>query len=215
MHLVFKIVIAWIFAFGVGSFVYLANADEQRTNRIIENPVQDGNMVLRINDGGVKTDALTITGSTGRIAIPQGLTVGGNEAMTTYDEGTFTPTIGSSGTPFGSVTYVSQVGRFTRVGNQVCFTIFVRWNNTTGSPTGTLTVATGLPSIPATTSVFHVHTITIDTPTGIIDLTASLSGSTTLDIIANRDNNSDIGIDAATNTGAVPRSIYVSGCYNI
>jgi hypothetical protein len=69
MHLVFKIVIAWIFAFGVGSFVYLANADEQRTHRVIENPVQDGNMVLRINDGGVKKDAITVTGSTGATTI--------------------------------------------------------------------------------------------------------------------------------------------------
>jgi hypothetical protein len=69
MNLVFKVIIGWIFAFGVGSFVYLANADEQRTNRIIENPVQDGNLVMRINDGGVKKDVFTITGSTASTTI--------------------------------------------------------------------------------------------------------------------------------------------------
>jgi hypothetical protein len=69
MNLIFKVIIGWIFAFGVGSFVYLANADEQRTNRIIENPVQDGNLVMRINDGGTKRDAISIDGANNAVTL--------------------------------------------------------------------------------------------------------------------------------------------------
>jgi hypothetical protein len=85
MNLVFKVIIGWIFAFGVGSFVYLAQADEQRTNRVIENPVQDGNMILRINDGGVKKDSLLITGSTGEVTFPQGFARTGDTIISAYD----------------------------------------------------------------------------------------------------------------------------------
>jgi len=106
MHLVFKIVIAWIFAFGVGSFVYLAQADEQRTHRIIENPVQDGNLVLRINDGGVKTDALTITGSTGALTIAGSL----QPTSTTITSTGHTPTASN------------VVFRFRKVGDLVTMT---------------------------------------------------------------------------------------------
>jgi hypothetical protein len=51
-----------------------AYADEIRTGgaRVIENPTQDGNLVLRVNDGGVKKDAITVTGSTADVTIGSG-----------------------------------------------------------------------------------------------------------------------------------------------
>jgi len=52
--------------FLIGLVAAVAYADEIRTggSRVIENPSQDGNLILRVNDGGVKTDALTVNGST-------------------------------------------------------------------------------------------------------------------------------------------------------
>lgn len=58
-----------------------------------------------------------------------------------YEEGTFTPTsIGE--TSAGTGTYTIQVGRYTRVGNRVHFTLTLGWSAHTG--TGNLAVA-GLP----------------------------------------------------------------------
>lgn len=53
------------------TFCGIAVADEQRTHRVIENPVQDGNMIFRINDGGVKKDPITINGATGKATVTQ------------------------------------------------------------------------------------------------------------------------------------------------
>lgn len=60
-------------------------ADEQRTNRVIENPVQDGNLVLRINDGGVKTDAITVTGSTSIVSFANPLASGSVDSTSIVD----------------------------------------------------------------------------------------------------------------------------------
>lgn len=67
-----KIFRTFYFSVGVLALVVWAlkvNADEQRTNRIIENPVSNGNMVLRINDGGTKKDAITIDGANNAVTL--------------------------------------------------------------------------------------------------------------------------------------------------
>jgi len=53
------------------------------TRRVIENPAVDGDLVLRVNDNGVKTDALTVTGSTGAISAPYGLSTTTVTGLTT------------------------------------------------------------------------------------------------------------------------------------
>lgn len=52
-------------------FVMNANADTSTTggSRVLENPTSNGNLILRVNVGGVKTDALTVTGATGKVAV--------------------------------------------------------------------------------------------------------------------------------------------------
>lgn len=64
-------------------------------------------------------------------------------ALDDYEEGTFTPTVTGSSTA-GTGTYNSngQVGRYTKIGNRVSFTIYVDWSAHTG--TGSLRVS-GLP----------------------------------------------------------------------
>ena len=60
-----------------------------------------------------------------------------------YEEGTFTPTITTDGTP-GTPTYTEQVGLYTRIGNIVNFTATVSITAWSGSPTGTMYIG-GLP----------------------------------------------------------------------
>lgn len=47
----------------------LGLADEQRTNRIIENPVSNGDLRLKVNVGGSKTEVLTVDGPTGFVGV--------------------------------------------------------------------------------------------------------------------------------------------------
>lgn len=49
----------------------IARADSTTTGgaRVVENPTSNGNLLLRVNVGGTKTDALTITGTTAGVAL--------------------------------------------------------------------------------------------------------------------------------------------------
>lgn len=72
-----------------------------------------------------------------------------SELLTWYEEGTFTPTVEGS-TSAGSATYTYQIGRYTRTGDRVSFTLRVGWSGGTG--TGNLLVA-GLPFASANVTV--------------------------------------------------------------
>jgi hypothetical protein len=68
-----------------------------------------------------------------------------SQLLNWYEEGTFTPTLTTTGTDFTSVAYAIQAGTYTRVGRQVTVTISIRTNGiTVGSASGNLCVG-GLP----------------------------------------------------------------------
>lgn len=60
-----------LISFFLAFFVVIAQADTSTTGggRIIENPTQDGDLKIRINDGGVKKDVISATGSTALVTI--------------------------------------------------------------------------------------------------------------------------------------------------
>lgn len=66
----------------------------------------------------------------------------GGTALANYLEGTFTPTIASTGG--GAPTYTLQQGQYTRIGNRVLFNIFVILATTGTLAAGSVTIA-GLP----------------------------------------------------------------------
>lgn len=53
-------------------------------------------------------------------------------SLTTYAEGTFTPTIVGATTP-GAGTYTVQQGNYTKIGNRVFFNLVLVWTATTGT----------------------------------------------------------------------------------
>jgi hypothetical protein len=66
-----------------------------------------------------------------------------SELLDDYEEGTFTPTVSSSGTPPTVTSYLNRLGFYTKIGNRVFATIFMR---ATLSSAGTgFPVITGLP----------------------------------------------------------------------
>jgi hypothetical protein len=64
------------------------------------------------------------------------------DALATYDEGTFTPTMVSSGG--GTPTYTTQIGRYTRIGNLVYFGLVIVQSGAGSLAAGNLTIG-GLP----------------------------------------------------------------------
>jgi hypothetical protein len=85
-----------------------------------------------------------------------------------YEEGTFTPTIAGTSTA-GTGTYVTngQVGRYTKAGNRVAYTIYLNWTAHTG--TGDL-IVNGLPfTANSTTNSF--------TPASVWNSTITLSAN--------------------------------------
>ena len=69
-----------------------------------------------------------------------------------YEEGTWTPSFGSSSGSFGSLTFGTQIGRYTKIGNAV--TIWCRANCTTttiGTASGQFEI-TGLPFVASSVS---------------------------------------------------------------
>lgn len=60
-----------------------------------------------------------------------------SELLDDYEEGTWTPTLTFSS---GSITYVSQIGTYTKIGNQVTLNFWIRVN-TVSTPAGAISVA--------------------------------------------------------------------------
>jgi len=130
--------------------------------------------------------------------------------FTDYEEGTFTPTIIGT-TAAGTGTYITQVGRYTKIGDRVLFDIIVTWSAHTG--TGNMRVA-GLPYTP-NAALFNSCAIG---KFADISLTAGTYASATV-----RDNVTDIqlnelvvgggasGVVAMDGSGA----IQISGSYEV
>jgi hypothetical protein len=65
-------------------------------------------------------------------------------ALDDYEEGTFTPTVSAD-----TVTYTTQIGRYTKIGNKVFIDVFVHINTIT--PTSSYSIILGLPFTSAAT----------------------------------------------------------------
>lgn len=102
-----------------------------------------GNLAL----AGSATDVVLdlSNAAAGQIAFPssQNASAGAN-TLDDYEEGTFTPTYATTGTDFSGVTYDRQSGIYTKVGRSLFFTLVLRTDGYTGSPTGSI-VVNGMP----------------------------------------------------------------------
>lgn len=99
-----------------------------------------GNLVIGTSGKGVDFSATPGTGT--------------SELFDDYEIGTFTPVIEGT-TTAGTATYVTQNGRYTKIGNRVFVSIYVNYNSHTG--TGNMKV-TGLPFSSVNLSLFNAGT---------------------------------------------------------
>lgn len=80
-------------------------------------------------------------------------------ALNDYEEGTFTPTIVGT-TSAGTGTYTNQIGRYTKIGDRVTFTIYLNWTAHTG--TGNIRVSNLPFTSTSATGSFHAASIYAD-----------------------------------------------------
>lgn len=134
---------------------------------------------------------------------------GAGTALSTYQEGTFTPTLFGASTA-GATTYVTQTGLYTKIGRQVNFSLFVQWSAATG--TGIIVVG-ALPFVAnSSLTYFPVTIYTSILVTTATSLAAIMQGSATSLII-----NGFIASTGAVVTSSLAANtsgtLYVNGSY--
>jgi hypothetical protein len=105
--------------------------------------VQDGSIVSADLDTNIAV-AGTFT-STGLVTASAGVAIGGTGSANTlddYEEGTWTPTYGSSGTA-PTVSYAARLGSYTKIGNTVILGMYIATSSKSGG-SGNLRI-TGIP----------------------------------------------------------------------
>jgi hypothetical protein len=101
-----------------------------------------------------------------------------SELLNDYEEGTWTPVLGTDNVTFTSVGYIIQVGKYTKVGNLVTVTGTIYTNSVVIGPALGNVWITGLPftqpstSAPGGVNCFSAHLWAVDAP-----LVGEVSGS--------------------------------------
>lgn len=142
-----------------------------------------GNGTSDVSLVGPGTDGQLLIGDTGAdpafatLGVSNGLTATAGAGtlavqITNWAQTTFTPALTPSGVAYDSITYTTQNGNHTRIGNMIILSAFVEINAVTvGSATGDLLI-TGLPVAAAATPL----QVILACATSGIDLAASATG---------------------------------------
>ena len=158
-----------------------------------------GNIVIGTSGKGIDFSATSGSGT--------------SELFDDYEEGTFTPTYVTTGTDFGSVTYDTQDGHYTKVGNMVNARLYLRTDAiTVGSASGTVRIG-GLPFAAANSR--NSSAVWSAAFTGDHPHIAQASGSELVlyyQTTSNGSSNNALAI-ADLNTGANDNTVIISICY--
>jgi hypothetical protein len=116
----------------------LANAATARTNLGLGTIATENSNSVAITGGTI--DGTVIGGVTEAAASFTGVTLNAGTQLTQYVEGTFTPTLASTGG--GVPTYSTQLATYTRIGNRVTISIVLAISATNTLAAGNLTIGT-------------------------------------------------------------------------
>lgn len=110
--------------------------------------IGDDNFTLKVSgDGTTFTESFVVDNSSGEVEFKEGISFG-SDALADYETGSWTPVL-SGETTAGSNSYNTQVGTYTRIGNEVIIEGEMRLNSSSGAldSTGLLEIV-GLPFVP-------------------------------------------------------------------
>jgi len=178
--------------------------------------VADKDILFKGNDNGSEITALTLDmSSAGQANFNAGLGIGGTGAANTlndYEEGTFTPTWTSSGSSFQ---YTVQQGIYTKIGNRVCFTIYVQLDGGGNSFSSNAVTLGGFPFTSSETMYYPVlgRYLNSDTGNSYYDPCILLnSGGTTAPLRQLGDNVQGVA-SAANVLSNASGQVWISGTY--
>jgi hypothetical protein len=155
---------------------------------------------LQIDYGGTSTAAMSVPITSGPVTFGGGVNLGGT-TLSTYTEGSWTPAVAFGGAATG-ITYTTQVGRYTQVGDLVyaqCRVVL----SSKGSSTGAMSI-TGLPvAASSTANQYAVGSAfaTSMTYTGTLQVYVDPTATTSIQVgVNNGGTNASIADTNATNT---------------
>lgn len=136
----------------------------------------------------------------------------GNTTLQNYVEGTFTPTMATSGTA-GTLTYAKQAGAYIRIGNMMQLWFHVEWTNWTGSPTGNLLVdfstigqsSRNTSNLQSVCPIYGNNLVAVGTPVDFLGLVLPNTNQVLLVNTVNSSNGSSL--DASSHAGATTRAV--------
>jgi hypothetical protein len=131
---------------------------------------------------------------------------GTSELFADYEEGTITPVLRFGGNSVG-ITYSTQTGTYTKIGNRLSFTILIQLTSK-GSSTGGASVA-GLPFTSAESTIIPVL---ISNITGAGTIPQFLTNSTVVDLYYQTTGANAQYTDANFNNNSL---LYISGTYRV
>lgn len=180
------------------------------SDKIISDDATDSTSTIT---GAIQTDGGLGVAKT--IIVGTGIKLGGSAAanlLDDYEEGTFTAGFAGSTIP-GTFTYTRQNGRYTKIGDVVCFLMDIAISAIGTTPTGNLTL-TGLPftTSPNIQEIFMAHsrvTMTANATT----LTAQISSAATHLTVLQSYNNGGPFNGLPAGAIAAGGAIRVSGIY--
>ena len=179
--------------------------------------IDNNNLLLR-NDGVIVPTA----GAGVSFGEQAGNTVGSatttSSLLDNYEEGTWIPSLGTSGTQPTSVVYSTRVGSYTRIGRLVYITCGIQPNSVNGSPTGDIRI-TGLPFTSANdgdrsfgNGVSHTNG-TFSWGADKTSLVFNVSANTsTIRPFAMENGVAEVGIDISNFTSSA-KYLFISLCY--
>lgn len=185
-------------------------ADDAVTGAKIENnPTIAGNLGV----SGTTTLADNIVFSASSKGVHLGVTSAtASNLQNDYEEGSFTPAYSSSGATFSS--YSAQQGYYTKVGNRVCFTIYLQLDGS-NSFTGNNLSITGFPFAPNHAMYYKIlgRYLNIDTGSGYYDACILMSASSTTVAVRQLGDNVAGTTIASNSLSNVSGQIWLTGTY--
>jgi hypothetical protein len=160
--------------------------------------VTSGNLVIGTSGQGIDFSATAGTGT--------------SELFSDYEEGTWTPIYETDGNPFTSITYTSTSATYTKIGNTVFISGFIRTNAiTVGSASGQLKIG-GLPFASSSNSAIAISQV--GGFAGEMPRVASTTGTSMFLFFRTAADGSDSLLQASdAATGATANSVRFAGVY--
>lgn len=143
----------------------------------------------------------------------------GSSTLSTYEQGTFSPTFTCVTVGDLSVSYATQTGIYTRIGNFVYYTVILKWTPTYTTASGNIRIGS-FPFTPNSSGIYVCNAVfdTANVPTypssGTWLFTENVGG-TSLGVYATKSAAVPVALAMSDLTSGLQYRILLTGCFNV